>query len=201
MKLTDLISEKKGTFVLYWYDEEDNLVSKMCEPKVINEKTVLLMSEPIKSMATHNLFCLVFEELLSDNVLIFNRGVISNIDSVKLVSDDFTVDESDKRMFYRYEMSTELMLMNREHHERVHLNNISYTGVNISTATKLKMDEEIMLYDPEELIPVYIPGRVVYDDENNNYGVMICGNFDHINRVVVPNLLENRETDEAEPQE
>jgi hypothetical protein len=190
MTLLDLIKEKKGVFVLYWYDTEDNLVSQMCKPEIINDRTVKLLDDNINSMATRNLFCLVFEEISSDNVYIFNRGALKNSSEVIIEDDDFEVDTSDKRMFYRYELSTELMLMNKAHHEKVHLNNISYTGVSINTPIKLQMGEEIMLYDPGEIVPVYIPGVVVYVDGKDNYGVMICGNYDHINRIVVPNIIK-----------
>lgn len=193
MTLLDLIKEKKGVFVLYWYDSDDNLVSAMCKPEIVDERTVKLLDENIYSMATRNLFCLVFEEISSDNVYIYNRGALKNSDEVIIESNDFEVDTSDKRMFYRYELSTELMLMNMAHHEKVHLNNISYTGVSINTPTKLQMGEEIMLYDPGEVVPVYIPGVVVYADDKDNYGIMICGNYDHINRIVVPNIIKSED--------
>lgn len=189
MTLIDLINEKKGIFVLYWYDGDDNLISEMVEPKVINYTTVELCDGVISSMASRNLFCLVFEEVPSDNVYIYNRGVLVNGEKVLIESDDFTVNESDKRMFYRYNISSDLMLMNKNHHERVVLNNISYTGVSIKCRTELEMGEEIMLYDPTETVPVYIPGEVVYRDEKGDYGIMISGNYDHINRIVVPNVI------------
>ncbi|MCR4617309.1 MAG: PilZ domain-containing protein [Lachnospiraceae bacterium] len=189
MTLQDLIEDKKGVFVLYWYDREDNLVSRMCYPEVINQRTVYLLRENIDTMADRNLFCLVFEDLTSDKIYVYNKGALINGDIVVIESDDFSVSESDKRMFYRYAISSDLMLMNRHHHEKVTLNNISYTGVNIFTNTELKMGEEIMLYDPGEIIPVYIPGKVVYIDGKGNYGVMVCGNYDHINRIVVPKII------------
>ncbi len=189
MTLIDLINEKKGIFVLYWYDSEDNLVSQVVKPKSISYDTVEIMEGNIDSMARRNLFCLVFEEVPSDNVYIYNRGVLINNETVVLKSEDFTVDETDKRMFYRYNISSDLMLMNKKHHERVHMNNISYTGVNIHTFSELELGEEIMLYDPGENVPVYIPGEVVYRDDNGDYGIMISGNYDHINRIVIPNII------------
>ncbi len=189
MTLIDLINERKGIFVLYWYDVEDNLVSEVVKPIVLSFNTVEIMQNSIESMARRNLFCLVFEEVPSDNVFIYNRGVLVNNENVVLRSDDFTVDESDKRMFYRYNISSDLMLMNKKHHERVHLNNISYTGVNIHAFSNLELGEEIMLYDPTENVPVYIPGEVVFKDDNGDYGIMICGNYDHINRIVIPNII------------
>ncbi len=189
MTLIDLINEKKGIFVLYWYDSDDSLVSQVVEPKVINYRTVQLKETNIGTMAGRNLFCLVFEELSSDNVFIYNRGVLINSETVTLESEDLTVSESDKRMFYRYNISSDLMLMNKKHHEKVKMNNISYTGVSIHTATELDMGEEIMLYDPSENVPVYIPGEVVYKGDNGDYGIMISGNYDHINRIVVPSII------------
>ncbi len=189
MTLTDLIDGKKGIFVLYWYDSEDNLISEIVEPRMINFDTVLIRNTNISSMATRNLFCLVFEEVPSDNVYIYNKGVLQNGDRVLLKSEDLSVNESDKRMFYRYNISTELMLMNKKHHNRIRLNNISYTGVSIHTDTKLDMYEEVMLYDPTENIPVYIPGTVVYDSGSGDYGIMISGNYDHINRIIIPNVI------------
>ncbi len=189
MTLIDLINEKKGIFVLYWYDSEDSLVSQVVKPKVINYKTIELEPTNIGTMASRNLFCLVFEEVSADNVYIYNRGVLVNGESVTLESEDFSVNESDKRMFYRYNISSDLMLMNKKHHERVKMNNISYTGVSINTPANLDMGEEVMLYDPGENVPVYIPGQIVYKNDRGDYGIMISGNYDHINRIVVPNII------------
>ena len=189
MTLTELISQKEGVFVLYWYDLQDELVSRVCYPEVVSDDTVVLLNENIETMADRNLFCLVYEELSSNHVYVFNKGALINTDKVFIKSDDLSVSESDKRMFYRYGISTDLVLMNKHHHERVKLNNISYTGVNITTDIPLKMGEEIMLYDPSEVVPVYIPGEVVYIERENNYGIMICGNYDHINRIVVPKII------------
>ena len=189
MTLIDLIKENKGVFVLYWYNAEDNLESEVCTPSIIDYRTVKLKDDIIVSMATRNLYCLVYEDVSSDIVYIFNKGVLTNVDGVFIESEDFQVDTGDKRMFFRYDLSTDLMLMNRRRHERVKLNNISYTGVNITTPIPLEMGEEVMLYDPSEIVPVYIPGEVVHKGEDNTYGVMISGNFDHINRVVIPKIM------------
>ena len=189
MQLTDLIKENKGVFVLYWYNREDNLESEVCTPAIVDYRTIRLKDDIIPSMASKNLYCLVYEDVESDTVYIFNKGVLVNVEGVSIESEDFEVDTGDKRMFFRYELSSDLMLMNRKRHERVHMNNISYTGVNITTTIPLDMGEEVMLYDPSEIIPVYIPGEVVHKGDDNTYGVMISGNFDHINRVVIPKIM------------
>lgn len=188
MTLNELIEEKKGTFILYWFNRENVMVSKKCYPEIIDEHTVQLFDRPIDSMARKSLFCLLFEEQDEGNIYSINKGYLKNVNNVLLVTDSLDVMINDKRAFFRFDLGVEIMLMNARYHEKIEVCDMSYNGVKIKADFVLDIGEDVMIYDSNETRPVFIPGKVVYSNGEGVYGLNITGNYNHICEIVMSKM-------------
>ena len=184
MTMKELIEEKQGRFILYWFNKENVMVSKECHPQVVDDHTVQLFDRHIPSMSKKSLYCLLFEEQNTDDIFSINKGYISNVNNVLLISDSLDVRVNEKRVFFRHDTSLKIMLMNSRYHDTVEILDMSYNGVRIRTEFLLDKGEDVLLYDPEERTPEYIPATIVYHDGKDIYGLSIKGNYNHICEIV-----------------
>ena len=188
MTLSQLVTEKTGTYVLYWY-EGNYLFSKVCTPEIVDDCTIRLVGENVPEMSHKSLFCLAFEEDGAEDIFIINKGLVENKDDgVYLNGTDFEVTLNDKRFFYRYEISAKIVVMGTKTNVLAQINNISYNGVNVTMHGDFEIGENVMMYDPDERTPIYIPGTIVYSGDGNDYGIIINGEYSHINKIVIPKI-------------